>query len=367
MFKLNDRVNVDVARFLRWWGGELAALAPERLRKLLIAQRACLILRKPAQALEMAYQDAEGLRPLAPLSLDAEGAQQREALLQASPFLAEAELLLQLAPGQSLQKTFKLPLAAEENLRQVVGFEMDRLTPFKAEQVYFSVKVLERLPEAKQLRVDLALVPRPVLDELLDELALCGWRPSRVDVGAEPGGSGHDLLPERFRAASSRLPRHLAFAAAAVAAVLAGAVLIEPIMVKGEIEEELRRELKAAAKTAKEVDALRDTAEKQAHQAVFLLRKKRQEPAMVDMLEELSRVIPDQTMLNGLQYRDRRVIMQGQSPAASSLIELLEASPYFKNTSFVSPVTKDVASGQERFQIACEVLNGRTADEKPAQ
>jgi general secretion pathway protein L len=87
---------------------------------------------------------------------------------------------------------------------------------------------------------------------------------------------------------------------------------------------------------------------------------------MVDMLNELTRVIPDQTSLYGLQYRDRKLVIQGRSPAASSLIELIEASPYFKNTSFVSPVIKDIASGQERFQIASEAVNGRSS-ENPVQ
>ncbi|NJD07458.1 MAG: PilN domain-containing protein, partial [Methylococcaceae bacterium] len=98
----------------------------------------------------------------------------------------------------------------------------------------------------------------------------------------------------------------------------------------------------------------------------FLSRKKLTEPTMLDMLNDLTKVMPDDTWLNGLQYRDRKVTIQGQSPAASSLIERIEASAFFKNTSFVSPVTKDVASGQERFQITSEVTNGGLS-EKPSE
>ena len=82
----------------------------------------------------------------------------------------------------------------------------------------------------------------------------------------------------------------------------------------------------------------------------------------IDALEELSRVIPDGTWLNGLQFNNRRIIIQGQSPSASSLIQRIEASAFFQNVSFVSPVTKDTANGLERFQIAADAANGRFSE-----
>jgi general secretion pathway protein L len=61
---------------------------------------------------------------------------------------------------------------------------------------------------------------------------------------------------------------------------------------------------------------------------------------------------------------NRRIIIQGQSPSASSLIQGIETSAFFHNVSFVSPVTKDTSNGLERFQIASDVVNGRYS-EKP--
>ena len=40
---------------------------------------------------------------------------------------------------------------------------------------------------------------------------------------------------------------------------------------------------------------------------------------------------------------------------ASALISLLEASPFFSNVSFASPLTQDKATGMERFQISMDV------------
>ena len=366
MLKLDTQINLDMEKFLRWWGGELAFLIPARLRRLLGAERTRLVLTRADGSLNAVHQGAAGARAVGQWTLEEAPPGLREQLFAADPALDEAELVLRLGPAQSLVKVFKLPAVAEENLQQVAAFEMDRLTPFKAAQVYFDVRVLERLADTRQIRVELALAPRPKLDLLLDELAAHGFRPERVDVGDEQGGLGYDLLPDKFRSPQSRLPKLAAAAAAALAFLLALAVLGLPILKSRAMAEVLQREVKAAGKVALEVQALREDAEKLANENGFLAQKKRQEPALVDMLEELTKVIPDQTSLNGLQFRERKVIIQGQSPAASSLIELMEASPYFKNTSFVSPVTKDVSNGQERFQIASEVDNGRYS-EKPAQ
>lgn len=366
MLKLDTRINLDIARFLSWWGGELAFLVPERLRQLLGSKRARLILSKADEGLEVVYVDAEGERDLGRFTLDEAGSGQRERLFAETPTLSDAALLLRLLPEQSLQKIVKLPAAAEENLTQVMAFEMDRLTPFKADQVYFGVRVLEKLPETRQIKVELALTPRQKLDPVLDELVTCGWRPERVIVGPEAAGGGQDLLPEKFRVRKSKLPQILNAVSAATFVLLVLALLLLPVLMNRALMLELQQDVKTAGNIAKKVESLREDVQKQESETGFLAAKKRTEPVMVDMLNELTRVIPDQTSLYGLQYRDRKLVIQGRSPAASSLIELIEASPYFKNTSFVSPVIKDIASGQERFQIASEAVNGRSS-ENPVQ
>ncbi|QSA96704.1 PilN domain-containing protein [Methylococcus sp. EFPC2] len=361
MLKLDSHIELDYARFFRWWGGELAAILPAPLRASLWPQRARLLLSRRGEQVQVSLSDDNGERPLGLFPLDESAAREREKLYETTPHLDEAELCLRLGQGQSLLRTFKLPAAASENLRQVMAFEMDRLTPFKADQVYYSIQLIERLPDTRQIRVELALTPRAKLDPSLDELASAGWRPERVI--ADGARANHDLLPEAFRRPRSRLPQRVNIAAAALFALLLLATLALPAWLNYTLEQQLRQEVRQVTKISKEVEDIKAEAEKLAHENGFLLRKKSEEPATLEMLDELSRLIPDQTWLNGLQYRDRKVVIQGQSPAASSLISQIEASPYFKNTNFVSPVTKDVASGQERFQIASEVL-GRRASEQ---
>ena len=366
MLKLDTRIELNLQEFLCWWGGELAFLVPKPLLKLLGGGRARLVLSRKVDGLQASYLSEEGVRKIELSPLDENATSNRGLVFVENPELDDAELVLRLGPEQSLVRVFKLPAIAEENLQQVASFEMDRLTPFNASQVYFDVKLIERLPGTRQIRVELAATPRKLLDGILDELIALGWNPERVDVDAGNDSLGHNLLPEKFRPQKSRLPRILTIASTILLFSLLISVLGLPILMNQRLLAELQSQVKSVGKTAKEVQELRENAEKLTNENGFLAQKKRHEPAMVDMLDELTKVIPDQTSLNGLQFRERKVIIQGLSPAASSLIERMEASPYFQNTSFVSPVTKDVSNGQERFQIASEVVNGRFS-EKPVK
>jgi general secretion pathway protein L len=63
-------------------------------------------------------------------------------------------------------------------------------------------------------------------------------------------------------------------------------------------------------------------------------------------------ILPDDTWVQSLQLNDRRVVIQGQSAAASALIGRIEASPLFGSVSFAAPVTRDRVTDKEVFQIA---------------
>lgn len=367
MLKLNQPIDIELARFFRWWAGELSFLVPARLQKILGAAPEYLVLTRDGQGLSASHLARENRRFLGHFTLDEAGHRAREALFSDTPELAEAKVLLRLTPGQALRKTLKLPMAAEENLGQVLAFEMDRLTPFKSDQVYFGARVAARSSATRQITVDLVLTPRGKLDALLDDLAAAGWRPEIVDLADDPKPGTYNLLPAQYRPAKSRWPRIANLGLGTLIVILLGLLAVLPILSARSEAEALEEQVRKTGKTAKEVEALRQEADNLLHQTRFLQEKKRTEPVLVDMLEELSRVIPDNTWLNGLQYKDRRFVIQGQSPSASSLIEVIEASPYFKNTSFVSPVTKDTASGLERFQIASDVLNGRFSEKSTPQ
>ena len=90
-----------------------------------------------------------------------------------------------------------------------------------------------------------------------------------------------------------------------------------------------------------------------------LIEEKSAKPEVIVMLNTLSSLIKDDTWLSYAQYSDGHLQIQGESPAASTLIAVLEASELFVNARFASPVTQDSISKLERFQITVDVGKAR--------
>lgn len=362
MLKFNMPLETQLREFWQWWSGELLALVPAGLRQLLGSGGEYLVLSRDGQGVALWHRRADGETRLASLPLDDTGETARLRFLQEHPKLDDLAIVLKLENHQGLRKQIKLPMAAAENLQQVIAFEMDRMTPFKSDQVYFSALVASRLKATRQIVVDLVLTPKTKLDSILEDLTAAGWRPERVYLDGETRIGSYDLLPEKFRPPHRRLPGILNGILAGLIVTLLTLVAIVPLWSANNEVKRLQDQVKKTARIAQEVESMREQAEKLQHQARFLQDRKHVEPVLLDMLEELTRVIPDGTWLNGLQYANRRLIVQGQSPSASSLLQRIETSAFFRNVSFVSPVTKDTSNGLERFQIAGDAVNGRFSE-----
>jgi general secretion pathway protein L len=111
--------------------------------------------------------------------------------------------------------------------------------------------------------------------------------------------------------------------------------------------------------------ALRDEFDVLQRASTFLADAQLARPAMVQVLEELTRALPDSTFLSRVQIEDGEVNLHGRSQAASELIAILEQLALLEGVRFASPVTRDAASGGERFHIVGR-LNARAQQQPPS-
>ncbi|MEZ5584101.1 MAG: hypothetical protein R3F37_16385 [Candidatus Competibacteraceae bacterium] len=190
-------------------------------------------------------------------------------------------LVLRVPDVHTLSKIMTLPLAAENNLRQVVGFEIDRFTPFTATQVYYDVRILERQPAARRLQVQLIAVPRPVVDSLLDQLAKAGLSPMGVDVAGCPT---INLLPPAKRARQSAALQRLQWALTTLALILVASALFLPLWHQRNLVLELHPKVDAAQQEAETILALRQELEKAVESSSFLPQKRKDHPLAIELL-----------------------------------------------------------------------------------
>ncbi len=79
-------------------------------------------------------------------------------------------------------KRITLPAPTEENLKDVLGYEMDRYTPFALEDVYFDYKIVTRDEANDSIQVLLMVVKKEVIDYYLTLLQRINVRTRCVEV-----------------------------------------------------------------------------------------------------------------------------------------------------------------------------------------
>lgn len=82
--------------------------------------------------------------------------------------------------GSNFIKKIKLPLAASENLAQVVSYELDRFIPLDPEQVWFNFQVARKTET--EVHLNLFAVHKKPVEECLELLKAAGLKPVSVEL-----------------------------------------------------------------------------------------------------------------------------------------------------------------------------------------
>ncbi len=100
---------------------------------------------------------------------------------------------------------------------------------------------------------------------------------------------------------------------------------------------------------------------------IFELQKiKSEEASKIEILRELTQILPDTVWIWSLKYSGKEIEVSGFADSASDLIPLLDKSSLFEKVEFMAPVTKerqrkpDGENEKERFRIKAK-MEGRKA------
>ncbi len=121
--------------------------------------------------------------------------------------------------------------------------------------------------------------------------------------------------------------------------------------------EKLNPEIAAAEKMEKESGQIRKS-------TGALEQIRGEDPSQLEVLKELTALIPENTWLNRFTYSKGKVQIEGEAPSASDLIPILERSSLFQDAKFPAPITK-TPEGQERFKIEVAIEKNVPGDGSP--
>lgn len=355
--RLEERLALK--KFFHWWGEELRALLPKTLRTSGSLGRRLLIQLGSSEI--TLYQLDEGeIHELGCANFKAEEPEAPkiafQSLLTRHGRAGARRFSLYLPAQQVLRKVIQLPLPAEENLSQVLSFELDRHTPFKPEQVYFDHKVLKRDTQANIIHVEVAVAQRDLINRAIAQMAAWGVEVEAVLVAGDLHTAPHfNLLPIAMRPPENPLWRISQIALALVAFTLLMLALAIPVWQTRQETIALFPVVNKARIAAQDTDALHRQLENLSARHNFLLQKKRASPPVTILLNELTRLLPDDTWVQQLELKGRELQLVGETASSSKLIGILEQSTMLDEASYRSPLTKVQPGSAERFHLSAVV------------
>ena len=344
--------------FFRWWTGELKqALPPAWQEKLQRAFRRVTV-RLDDQSLVIGVDENRLQTELQSLALTQDASVQKQQVTDVleENDLAEASRFLLLDKATVLSKQISLPLAAESNLAQVLTFEMDRQTPFKASDVYFDWKIIERGGSSGQLRLGLFVVPRGEVDQAVSFLAGRGFTLAGVDVVDEGGTLGVNLLPPAQRTRTVNRKARLNYALGALVVLLMAGVMAQSLYLRAHQVEELENAIAQVQGEARKVMRIKEQIEDTSEAAGFLARRRAEFPPAIELLADVTRILPDDTYLDRLVIGRDSVQLQGKSANAQRLIERVNESELLEDAAFRGSTRLDARSGLEIFEVNAAVV-----------
>ncbi len=352
--------------FLAWWGGELRALVPARWRGwfgagadwyLLQVAGEHWTLRRRGEAEPLAGWDEPAGGTPAP-AFDA-------ALQQVDR--EDLRVALLLPEPLVLRRTLHLPSAARDNLFQVVGFEMDRQTPFSLAQVYYAVREPGAPAARGRFQVELVAAARATLDPLLARLRAQGISADAVDVAQADDRLGVNLLPPEQvprRAHPRRRLNLILGTAAGLLLLLAGG---EWLHNRQAALAQMQAEVADMRGEAREVAALRQQLQDNAGAAGFLAERKQDAVGMLGILADATTRLPQGTWLERFSVdHTGQIGMQGQSRQAAKLLDALKDSQVITDAAFQGSIQPDPTTGKERFYLTAKVKQPVASKTTPA-
>lgn len=350
--------------FLRWWGGELTAMLPARLRGW---------IRRGPDVLWLSVHDGVAtvrrartgttLANIAPdLPEDVQRAQFAEACRGIDP--DDRRLLLVVPASQVLARRLVVPAAAGGDPRRVAGYEIDRQTPFKPEQVYFDVRVGRDPAPSGQMALDLVVAPKAGIDPVLERFTSLGAAPDAIDV-ADAGGSlaGVDLLPPGRRPRRLDRRRRANWILAAACVLLAVLVLSQWLDNRRAALVAMQGEVDAMRTRATQSEQLRAQLTGAIAASKFLVKRKAENPSPLAVLDDLTRRLPDSAWLDMLTLDDSGGLdIKGEASKAAALVDTLGSSKLLQEPKLQGVIQPDPATGKERFELVARVRQMGAAD-----
>lgn len=342
---------MDLLRnFLDWWLRQLVAMIPLRLVQLGFSAGHAAVLEVGGGEAELFLRQRGRLVSVARTAADPAAL----ALLVgrvANDRGGASEVVLRLSAAAILRKQLSLPAGARWHIEKLLGFELDRETPFGRDEAYWGYAVRHHDLKRGTVDVELIIVPRGEVEPLVAAIGRAGVAVIGIEIPSPTGKALFIPLQEDKRHHRLRAYRSL-FAPVIAVVALALVAIVTPFIRLHFARSAADKAIAALTASSEEAGALRKTVDQSTNLAAYLDRERQRDGPALAVLASITRDLPDDTHLTALSLHSGHVTIQGLTKSTSKVVELISKDPMFTAQVFDSPVVQDATSGLESFTLS---------------
>lgn len=272
---------------------------------------------------------------------------------------SQLQLSLVMPEEQVMRRRITLPRAARNNLRTVVSYQIGRLTPFSADKVFFDVlEIPTAMPNNNTLEVEFIAVLKTEVQPWIEQIErLTGLVVSRLTVPQTddlPNRQAVNLFAQqRTRNAWwLRLNRNSMLLIALVVVLLVTAVV--PVIKLRTLVLERKHEISVVDERATGLQEKRQILADDLAALNYVLEQRASNQQLSSVIEELTRIVPDEIFINSLSVQKQAVVISGVGTGVVDLIEVLNNSPLFEDAKFTASITRS-NQGQDIFTASMQL------------
>lgn len=353
-----------IQRIYAWWIYELSNIFTRKQHK-----------ERPWRT--MIYQGTEGLRivanvdghikELATLAPDAGGdaiAEVRRTLLGKQD---TSEILLRLAPSQVVKRTLYVPRAAADLLSSVVENKVETIVAWPVENTYFGYRIIADDPASSdQINTEIVATTKTLVDSTLQRAQELGLSPRAVDFAASPEGASEVEILKLEQDPVTRTAARVKVALAGLIAcsVVAGGFGLYRLWDLRTQFDELDGKIAAVMSKVDDIKKLNDENTKIKDQRERLAKMKLDNRPAMELIEALSRALPDTSYLDEFEIHDGEARIVGKSADPTGLIGELESTPEFEDVRFAAPTTREDGQKLGTFSIIGKIQSEGTPEKR---
>ncbi len=260
-------------------------------------------------------------------------------------------------PALVLRQQVTLPWAAQKNFDQALSYQIPRISPFQAAEVWYAAHIEARDRAAKTIAVNVVLTPVARLKALEQSAPDAVRAPQRLVWHAPFNGRLTPFSQSVPVSAKSGFRRQLSLAL--IALCLGSWLLAQPYWRRTQTLERLTERATDLQPQANQATQTRLRRDKIVNVAALVDAQKRAQPSPLLFLKALSEALDDGVWLTDYRSDGKLVTFGGFAADASTTLAKIKALDGVSEARFANAIVRDQATNFDRFTVTLKMRTPR--------